>query len=154
MSGYLGDKEATSEVLDAEGWLNTGDTAYLSGKDIVITGRSKDLIIINGRNIWPQDIEYLAESLEEVRIGDTCAFSLPDEKGKERAVLVIQCKNGDEEAKKALRGILRSLVLKELGIDCQVIVVPRNTLVRTTSGKPSRSATRKVCIERGFVGCP
>ena len=151
MSGYLGDKDATSEVLSEDGWLNTGDTAYMSGSDIVITGRSKDLIIINGRNIWPQDLEYLAETLEEVRIGDACAFSITGEDGKERAVLVIQYKNGDREAKEALTGTMRGLVLKELGIDCMVKVVPRNTLVRTTSGKPSRSATKKACIEMGLL---
>ncbi len=151
MSGYLGDAEATGNVLGEDGWLNTGDTAYLSGDDIVITGRSKDLIIINGRNIWPQDIEYLAESLDEVRIGDACAFALQDERGRERAVLVIQCKNGDRSADKTLTSTLRKLVLRELGIDCHVVVVPKNTLVRTTSGKPSRSATRKVCIEKGLI---
>ena len=151
MSGYLGDSETTRAVLSEDGWLNTGDTGYLSGSDIVITGRSKDLIIINGRNIWPQDLEYLAETLEEVRIGDSCAFSIPDENGRENAVLVVQCKNGDEETKKARRGALRRLVLKELGIDCKVLVIPRNTLARTTSGKLSRSATRKACIEKGLL---
>ncbi len=151
MSGYLGDAEATREVLSGDGWLNTGDTAYLSGSDIVITGRSKDLIIINGRNIWPQDMEYLAETLAEIRMGDTCAFSVSDESGRERACLVVQFKNGDEEAKKALKSKLRHLVLRELGIDCQVIVVPRNTIVRTTSGKPSRSTTKKTCMEKGYI---
>lgn len=151
MSGYIGDDEITREVLSEDGWLNTGDISYLSGSDIVITGRSKDLIIINGRNIWPQDLECLAETLKEVRIGDSCAFSIPDENGREKAVLVVQCKNGDEKAKKAQMGTLRRLVLKELGIDCQVLVVPRNTLVVTTSGKLSRSATRKACIEKGLL---
>ncbi len=151
MSGYLGDKDATRAVLSEDGWLNTGDTAYLSGQDVVITGRSKDLIIINGRNIWPQDLEYVAENLDEVRIGDACAFSITGEDGKERAVLVIQYKNGDRQIKEALTGTLRGLVLKELGIDCVVKVVPKNTLVRTTSGKPSRSATKKACLEMGLL---
>jgi fatty-acyl-CoA synthase len=61
MSGYFGDLKATREVLSPDGWLNTGDLAYRVGNGIVITGREKDLIIINGRNIWPQDLEYLAE---------------------------------------------------------------------------------------------
>ena len=151
MRGYLGDSETTRAVLSEDGWLNTGDTGYMSGSDIVITGRSKDLIIINGRNIWPQDLEYLAETLKEVRVGDSCAFSIPDENGREKAVLVVQCKNGDEEVKKARRGVLRRLVLKELGVDCQVVVIPRNTLARTTSGKLSRSATRRACIEKGLL---
>jgi fatty-acyl-CoA synthase len=53
MSGYFGDLKATREVLSPDGWLNTGDLAYRIGNGIVITGREKDLIIINGRNIWP-----------------------------------------------------------------------------------------------------
>jgi len=151
MSGYLGDAKATREVLSKDGWLNTGDTAYISGSDLVITGRSKDLIIINGRNIWPQDIEYLAETRDDVRLGDSCAFSVHDENGREKAFLVIQCKNGDKEAKEAIKGELRRMVLRELGIDCQIVVVPRNTIVRTTSGKPSRSTTRKTCLEKGYI---
>jgi fatty-acyl-CoA synthase len=56
MSGYFGDLKATSEVLSTNGWLNTGDIGYLADSNVFITGRSKDTIIINGRNIWPQDI--------------------------------------------------------------------------------------------------
>ncbi len=151
MSGYLGDQEAAREVLSEDGWLNTGDIAYISGSDIVITGRSKDLIIINGCNIWPQDLEYLAETHDQVRFGDTCAFSVADESGKERAVLVVQCKKIDDDAKKALSDSIRRLILRELGIECHVVLVPKNTIARTTSGKPSRSTTKKTCLEKGYV---
>ncbi len=146
MSGYFGDPESTSEVLDADGWLNTGDMAYWSGRDIVITGRSKDLIIINGRNIWPQDLEYIAETLEGIRTGDACAFSCHDCQGHEHAVLMVQSRITDPAEKNRIIEQLKRLVQQELGIECKVEIVPKNTLVRTTSGKPSRSATRKVYL--------
>jgi fatty-acyl-CoA synthase len=92
----------------------------------------------------------LAETLDQVRIGDACAFSLTDREGCERAVLVIQCRITDEQKQKALKDRLRQLVFQELGIECYIELVPRNTLVRTTSGKPSRDATRKRCLERGL----
>jgi len=146
MSGYFGDSNATKEVLSEDGWLNTGDIAYWSDGEIVITGRSKDLIIINGRNIWPQDIEYLAETLDGVRAGDACAFSCRDDNGREQAVLLVQSRTTDIAEKNRLAEQLKRLVLQELGIDCTVELVPKNTLVRTTSGKPSRSGTRKVYL--------
>ena len=143
MSGYFGDLKATREVLSADGWLNTGDIAYRVGSDVVITGRSKDLIIINGRNIWPQDIEYLAEIQPEVRTGDATAFSIPNPDGDELAVVMVEYRDNDKHNRLDLVNRLNRLVRQELGIDCIIELVPRNTLTRTTSGKPSRHATRK-----------
>ena len=148
MSGYLGDTEATIEVLSRDGWLNTGDIAYRLGPEVVITGRSKDLIIINGRNIWAQDIEYLAETLDEVRIGNTCAFSCPDKEGHEQAVLVVQSHIRDSQEQERFTGHLRQMICQELGIDCRVDLVPRNTLVHTSSGKACRQGTRKVYLQK------
>ncbi len=147
MAGYFGDEQATEEVLSSDGWLNTGDIAYWSDGNIVITGRSKDMIIINGRNIWPQDIEYLAETMDGVRTGDACAFSCHDTDGHEQAVLLVQSRIAEEADKRRMAEHLKKLIQQELGIDCIVEIVPRNTLVRTTSGKPSRSSTRKVYLD-------
>ncbi|NPB08937.1 MAG: fatty acyl-AMP ligase [Thermodesulfobacteria bacterium] len=150
MLGYRGDPEATREVLDEEGWLNTGDIAYLRDGEIVIAGRAKDVIIIYGRNIWPQDLEHVAESFPEVKAGNACAFAIPDEEGKDQAVLVVQARAKGEEAER-LRREIAARIRSEFGIDCHVFLVPKNTIVRTTSGKPARSHTRRLCIERGFV---
>jgi len=148
MSGYFGDLKSTREVLSPEGWLNTGDLAYRVGNGIVITGREKDLIIINGRNIWPQDLEFLAEQQPEVRTGDASSFSVPDADGEERAVMMVQCRESDEKKRADLRERLRSLIREEFGIDCLIELVPRNTLPRTTSGKLSRSGARKEYLKR------
>jgi fatty-acyl-CoA synthase len=148
MSGYFGDLKATRKVLSPDGWLNTGDLAYRVGNGIVITGREKDLIIINGRNIWPQDLEFLAENQPEVRTGDASAFSVPGHDGKEQAVMMVQCRETDENKRADLQERLHRQVRLEFGVDCLIELVPRNTLPRTTSGKLSRSGARKEYLKR------
>jgi len=148
MNGYFGHPHATREVLSSDGWLNTGDLAYRVGKSIYITGRKKDMIIVNGRNVWPQDLEYLAESQPEVRTGDASAFAAPDEQGRERAVLVVQCRGSDEARRAALIKRVQGLIRRELAIDCFIELVSPHTLPRTTSGKLSRSKARKDFLVR------
>ena len=148
MSGYFGDLLSTREVLSPDGWLNTGDLAYRIGKSIVITGREKDLIILNGRNIWPQDLEYLAEQQPEVRTGDTSSFSITDADGKERAVMMVECRESKEQKRADLRKRLHRQIQEEFGVDCLIELVPRNTLHRTTSGKLSRSGAQKEYLEQ------
>ena len=148
MAGYFGEDELTREILSADGWLNTGDLAYIADQSVVITGRQKDLIIINGRNIWPQDLEYLAENQPEVRTGDASAFSVVGVDGEDRAVLVVECRESDLERRSVLVDTLQGLVCNELGIECYIELVPRNTLPRTTSGKLSRSGAKRDFLKR------
>ena len=148
MSGYFGNLKATQENLSPDGWLNTGDLAYRIGESVLITGRQKDLIIINGRNVWPQDMEYLAEGQTEVRTGDASAFSITEPTGEERAVVMAQCRESDSQKRSELKKRLQRMIQEELGIDCMVELVPRNTLVRTTSGKPSRHGAKKEYLKR------
>ena len=148
MSGYFKDPMATSDVLSQKGWLNTGDLGYRVGNSLIITGREKDLIIINGRNIWPQDIEYLAEQQPEVRTGDASAFSVSGPSGEEKPVLVIECRESDTVSRTELSQRLHRMVYHDLGIDCFVDLVTRNTLPRTTSGKLSRSGARTDFLKR------
>ena len=131
-----------------DGWLNTGDMAYVVNGSLVVTGRQKDLIIINGRNIWPQDLEFIAEQQPEVRTGDASAFSITGSDGAERAVLVVQCRKLDENIYSDLAHRLHGLLKRELGIECLLELVPRNTLPRTTSGKLSRSGARSGFLAR------
>jgi len=147
MSGYFGEPEITRQTLSADGWLNTGDIGYRLDGNLVITGRQKDLIIINGRNIWPQDLEYLAEQQPEVRTGDALAFSAPGPCGEETTVMVVQCREKDPAVQASLVSRLKQKVRSELGIDCYVELVPLHTLPRTSSGKLSRSKARQNFIE-------
>ena len=148
MSGYLCDPHATRESLSSDGWLNTGDLGYLVGDQVVVTGRKKDLIIINGRNIWPQDLEFLAEELPEVRPRDSAAFSVSGPQGEESVVLVVQCRLSGTQERSRLTEELRRRVREEFGIDCLVELVPPRTLPQTSSGKISRSAARNDFLRR------
>jgi fatty-acyl-CoA synthase len=142
MSGYFKDAASTQAALTPDGWLDTGDIGYRVGPRLFVTGRSKDLIIINGRNVWPQDLEYLAERQPEVRARDCLAFSAPDAQGEEMAVMVVQCRERDPAIRADLVKRLETRVRTEIGIDCHVELVPLHTLPRTSSGKLSRSKAR------------
>ena len=152
MSGYFGEKGLTREILSPDGWLNTGDLAYIADRSIVITGRQKDLIIINGRNIWPQDLEHIAESQPTVRMADASAFPVTGPNGEDITVLVIECRETRPEKRAELRNQVRRQVRQELGIDCFIELVPRNTLPRTTSGKLARSEAKRDFMQRVAEG--
>lgn len=148
MSGYFEDPALTMEVLSADGWLNTGDIGYWVENSLVIIGRSKDMIIINGRNIWPQDLEFLAEQQPEVRPGDSSAFSVSGPDGNETAIMIVQCRETDLQKREDLVTRLRSLVHKELSIPCYIELIPPRTLPRTSSGKLSRSRAKSDFLAR------
>jgi fatty-acyl-CoA synthase len=148
MSGYFRQPEKTASVLAEDGWLDTGDIGYVVDGEVVVTGRHKDMIIVNGRNIWPQDIEHIVERQPELRSQDASAFSVPGPSGAEVAVVVVQCNTVDPEAREALVHRIRRELIEELGITCLIELVPRHTLPRTSSGKLSRSATRRGYLER------
>ncbi len=148
MTGYFGNPEASREVLSADGWLNTGDLGYRVDGALHLTGRAKDLMIIKGRNIWPQDLEHLAEQQPEVRPTDSSAFSITDAVEGETAVLVVQCREADAHKLAALADRLQQAIYAEFGIQCLIELVPPHTLPRTSSGKLSRSTARKEFLQR------
>ena len=147
MSGYFNEPDISAETLSADGWLNTGDIGYRVAASIMITGRSKDLIIINGRNIWPQDLEQLAEQQPDVRPGDALAFAVPGADGADMAVMVVQYRDKDSEKRAELISCLQGLIHADVGIDCHIELAPLHTLPRTSSGKLSRSKARQNYID-------
>jgi fatty-acyl-CoA synthase len=147
MSGYFNEPEITAQTLSADGWLDTGDIGYRVADNILITGRKKDLIIINGRNIWPQDLEQLAEQQPDVRPGDALAFAIPDTDGTDIAVMVVQYREKDAAKRAELIQRLRGVIHAEVGVDCHIELAPLHTLPRTSSGKLSRSKARQNYID-------
>jgi len=147
MSGYFNEPEITAQTLSPDGWLNTGDLGYQTAAGLMITGRKKDLIIINGRNIWPQDLEQIAEQQPELRPGDALAFAVPGVDGTDTVVMVVQSREKDAEQLAELSKRLQGLVHTEMGVDCCIELVPLHTLPRTSSGKLSRSKARLNYIE-------
>ena len=148
MSGYFGQPEQTRQALSPDGWLDTGDIGYLVDGGIVVTGRHKDMILINGRNIWPQDIEYIAERQPELRSMDASAFFVLGPDDEELAVVVVQCNISDSTERRLLTQRLHREIHEELGITCLIELVPRHTLPRTSSGKLSRAAAREDYLRR------
>jgi fatty-acyl-CoA synthase len=142
MSGYFRDPEATAAVLTPEGWLDTGDMAYMKDGSLYIVGRAKDMIIINGKNHWPQDIEWAIEQLPGFKAGDIAAFSITTPSGEEAPAVLVQCRTSDNDERLKLRDAIRTKVKAITGMSCVVELVPPRTLPRTSSGKLSRSKAR------------
>jgi len=142
MPGYFGEPEASREVLSADGWLDTGDLGYTLADEIVVTGRAKDLIIVNGRNVWPQDIEWAIEAKRIVKNGDAAAFSIDTGEG-ERVVVAVLARVASEEARVALARDVAGAVREAIAVDCDVaLVAPTVGLPTTSSGKLSRARTK------------
>ena len=142
MAGYYGNEEATRAVMHADGFMDTGDMGYLLDGQIVITGRAKDLILHNGRNIWPQDIEWTAERIEPLRSGDVAAFAVDDADGTDRVVVLVQCRLTEPEAIEELRRAVHAAVLRSSGVECEVVMVGPRSLPFTSSGKLSRAGAK------------
>ena len=142
MAGYFRDPEATAAALSPEGWLDTGDMAYIKDGSLYIVGRAKDMIIINGKNHWPQDIEWAIEQLPGFKAGDIAAFSVTTSSGEEAPAVLVQCRTSDNDERIKLRDAIKTKVKAITGMSCVVELVPPRTLPRTSSGKLSRSKAR------------
>ena len=148
MNGYLNDQESTNRVMLEDGWLDTGDLGYLFEQNLYLTGRRKDIIIVNGRNIRAQDLEEIAEGMDGVRMGESSAFDIEADDGQPTVVLVVECRLTESTARQSLIKHLQRNVYEGFGIYCYVDLVAPHTLPRTSSGKLSRVAARKGFMER------
>ncbi len=143
MTGYFNAPEATAQTIGTDGFLDTGDMGYLLGGEIVITGRVKDLILHNGRNIWPQDLEWAAENNPPLKDGEAAAFAVEDEDGEDAVVVLVECKLADAEQQEALRRAVYASVHQVAGVDCKIVLVAPRSLPFTSSGKLSRAGARE-----------
>lgn len=154
MEGYYGDPDATRQVLDGDGWLDTGDVGFLDEDgELVITGRAKDLIIVNGRNIWPQDVEWMVEQgVEGIREGGVVAFgtSSSHETDQEQLTVVIEYRNASQEAIDAIISRTDSFLRNEFQLSPIVARSRPGSLPRTSSGKLSRATARELYLSGAF----
>lgn len=145
MHSYFRDPEATAACL-VDGWLDTGDMGYMADGYLFIVGRAKDMIIINGKNHWPQDIEWAVEQLPGFNHGDIAAFSIEMENGEEAPAVLVHCRVSDPVKRLALRDQIRDKVRSITGMNCVVELVPPKSLPRTSSGKLSRAKAKKLYL--------
>ncbi len=150
--GYFGDPEETARLIDAEGWMATGDMGYLAEGELYVTGRSKDLILHHGRNIWPQDIEWSVEKLPNVRSGSVAAFAVEPDEGEEAIVAVIATGLKDETERTALAQEARAAIQKGVGAPARVVLAPGKAMVLTSSGKLSRAKVKARYLSGEFEG--
>lgn len=146
MHSYFRNQQATEECL-VDGWLDTGDMGYMANGYLFIVGRAKDMIIINGKNHWPQDIEWAVEQLPGFNHGDIAAFAIEMENGEEAPAVLVHCRVSDPDERVKLRDEIRDKVRAITGMNCVVELVPPRTLPRTSSGKLSRAKARKMYLE-------
>ena len=151
MSGYYHNAQATEAVIAADGFLATGDMGYMLDGEIVITGRAKDLILHNGRNIWPQDIEWAAEQVEPLKSGDVAAFAVEGEDGEDDVVVLVQCRVTTEAEIEKLRREVSAVVHHSAGVECSVVLVPPKSLPFTSSGKLSRAGAKQKFVSGELV---
>jgi fatty-acyl-CoA synthase len=160
--GYFDQPDLTAETfkpipsLDggAATWLHTGDLGYLSGGHLFVCGRSKDVIIVRGRNYYPSDIEWAVGELPNVRRGNVVAFGVEvDANGSAVAngtgdeQLVVCCEGAAGDAA-TIRDAAAAIVSAQFGLSVhEVAVVPLASLPRTSSGKPQRRAARLMYLE-------
>jgi fatty-acyl-CoA synthase len=150
MHSYFRNEEATRDCL-ADGWLDTGDMGYTAKGYLFIVGRAKDMIIINGKNHWPQDIEWAVEQLPGFNHGDIAAFAIEMENGEEAPAVLVHCKVSDPAERVKLRDQIADKVRSVTGMSCIVELVPPRTLPRTSSGKLSRAKAKKLYLAGEIV---
>lgn len=148
MKGYYADPERTAEVFDSEGWLKTGDLGFSMDGHVFITGRLKDLIIRNGRNYYPQDLEFHTEQIEGVRKGCVIAFGhLDPQRGTEEVVLLVESRFREDVERDALASRIREALHLQMGlVPDTVAILPPHTLLKTSSGKLRRRPTRDMFL--------
>jgi len=142
-TGYYKRPEATAALFH-DGWLCTGDLAYLLDGELVLCGRIKDVIIVGGRNVFPEDIERAVGAIDGVRAGNVIAFGMDGYKGKESVVVVAESKGGDLDA---IRQAVHHRTLEVCGLPPRdVLLVQAGTLPKTSSGKLQRARCRDLYL--------
>jgi 1-acyl-sn-glycerol-3-phosphate acyltransferase len=150
-SGYFRN-ESKTRALFHDGWLDSGDQAYLAGGEAYITGRVKDIIIRAGRHIYPQEIEEAVTEIPGVIANGVAVFGITDtSSGTERTVIMAETLEADPARRAALQAKAREVATDILGAPPdEVVLAPPQTVPKTSSGKIRRSAAREI-FEAGRI---
>jgi 1-acyl-sn-glycerol-3-phosphate acyltransferase len=143
--GYFRNEAKTRELFH-DGWIKSGDRAYIAGGDIHITGRVKDIIIRAGRNTYPHEIEEGVSAIPGIRKGGVAAFGSPDpQNGTERLIVMAETKETDPEARAKLIAAAHEVVTAVAGSAADdIVLVPPRGVPKTSSGKVRRSSAKEL----------
>ena len=152
--GYFNNEAKTRELI-REGWLDSGDRAYMAGGDVFITGRIKDIIIRAGRHLYPQEIEEAIGFIPGMRKGCVAVFGAADARsGTERVVVVAETSETDAAIRAALESQAQEVTTDISGTPAdEIVLAPPRSVPKTSSGKIRRSAAKEL-YERGRIGAP
>ena len=145
-------REAATQALFRDGWLCTGDLAYLLDGQLVLCGRIKDVIIVGGRNVFPEDIERAVGGLHGVRAGNVIAFGMEGYKGKESVVVVAEVRlKGDDVDLDDVRHDIHHRTLEVCGLPPRdIMLVQPGSLPKTSSGKLQRAKCREHYLDESL----
>ena len=140
--GYFRNSQATEASFSSDGWLDTGDLGYWLEDQVVVTGRFKDLILWHGRNIWPQDIEWAAQAAAPHRCGRACSFAMGGIGDEKEVMLLLECRTRDPKLLDEIYKAVMAAIRLEVGVPVKLQLVPRGTMIITSSGKLSRARVK------------
>lgn len=143
LTGYYNRDDLTKDAF-MDGWYQTGDYGYMVGDDIFVTGRKKDMIIVGGKNVYPQDLEMLTYEVPGVHAGRSVAFGMFDEaQGTEEVVIITEVDTEDSSEQQKIADAIRLHVTKNSAIALRYVkVVGPKWIIKTSSGKTARSANK------------
>ncbi len=144
LTGYYNRPEITKKAF-LDGWYLTGDYGYLSDGEVFVSGRKKDMIIVGGKNVYPQDLESLTYEVPGVHAGRSVAFGIFDEEqGTEEVVIIAEVDSDDPAHQDRIADEIRQHVTKNSAIALRhVKVVGPKWILKTSSGKTARAANRE-----------
>ena len=149
-AGYYRNPEATKELFNGD-WLNSGDRAYFAGANLFITGRIKDIIILAGRNIYPQELEEAVGEIDGIRRGRVVAFGSKSKRLATERLVIIAESRIPTERHDSLRRSINEIVTNLTGAAAdEVVLAPPGSVLKTSSGKIRRAACRER-YERGEI---
>ncbi len=149
--GYFRNTQATEASFSKDGWLDTGDAGYWLEDQLVVTGRFKDLILWHGRNIWPQDIEWAAQAAAPHRCGRACAFAIGGVGDEKDIMLLLECRTRDPKLLEEIYTAVTAAIRLEVGVPVRLMLVPKSTMVITSSGKLSRARVKTKFLDGAII---
>jgi fatty-acyl-CoA synthase len=151
-SGYLDDPEQTRRIFGS-GWLRTGDLGFIQAGRLFVTGRLKDVLFVRGRNVYPQELEWIVDDVPGVRRGNCACIAVEQEDAPDRLVVIAEAR--EAASPNALAAAVRAALRTRAGVVADdIVLIPPNTLPKTSSGKVRRQETRAQYLEGRLGDAP